>query len=494
MKRIVLPLVWLVIAINVAQAEQTAEELKTYLTNAFIARQNVLANVHDIKFEPGWQPVVNIGLPKDLNAKDAEELWALYDPSPRQFFFNEKIEAIVGPEALKFKDFGRDKRVHCRSHECSPVMMIIDHELGHAYADQVSRRLELGQFPPCNDASVSNERQLGYRLLSEGIATWFEYTSMYGIPYVVSYSVFPSSSADRQWRLLNERFYFYQGAYWLTGPLLDYHPTQGVEYLLKHPLVYEKGNLREAMQVYREEIFRAMPAEAHYGQALKAVMRVMEGRLGITFPAGAPSIIFSDNPCSGNDMAEYQSKENRLVVHSRYRSVNLASIIANAYVPRYLKEEHEEAEILNEVRGILARELGHYYVDLLTEQDYPNSWLAKTYEENERYAANRLPFLIVSEGIAEYFVTTFREKPAHFPQESWQKKVTPEELKKPSMMRDLSCRGGYHFVKPLLQQNSEAAIRYLLTHPLILELPDLSGVVLYQKKAIEALVPKSGEE
>jgi hypothetical protein len=216
--------------------------------------------VHNVAFDAGWQPKVTIGFPDDTSEEEKQSLSAMYDPPTQSFFIRSDIEVHVGKAVLEKADFTCEKPVDYAAGEGNDVVMMVDHELGHAYADQISRRCGLGQFPPPNYNTLPVEKFWGIYLISEGMGMWFESTSVHSRVPEFEDIFLPSSGSDPLWEMLGDRHSFYESALWALRPILDHGAAQGVEYLVRHPLVFDGGDFKAAVHAYRKE------ALAHFSQ------------------------------------------------------------------------------------------------------------------------------------------------------------------------------------------------------------------------------------
>ncbi len=145
--------------------------------------------------------------------------------------------------------------------------------------------------------------------------------------------------------------------------------------------------------------------------------------------------------------------------------------------------------ITKNVKSTLYHELGHYYCDRLYENMLTD--IATKDDLNDPFRFDKMVSLnIVHEGIGEYFERVMTDEEDSFEDSDWpingeefidtealifdQKIVVPEHLK---------YDGGYHLVKPIIDQYQKEGILYLLHHPPhnLLKLPQ------YQQNALEDL-------
>ncbi|MDP3734682.1 MAG: hypothetical protein Q8R37_05630 [Nanoarchaeota archaeon] len=149
------------------------------------------------------------------------------------------------------------------------------------------------------------------------------------------------------------------------------------------------------------------------------------------------------------------------------------------------------------IKEVLDHELGHFYVDMLSEQLKHGSW-PQTLRENGKVDENAIH--IIGEGIAEYFGRTMNGHYDNFKDEEWPtkledfymlydqngKKIDLEDPPIPNYR--LWYQGGYHLVKPIIDEFSVNGIHYLMFHPPTEE--ELINLKEYQQKVIRQLRKK----
>ncbi|RJQ15898.1 hypothetical protein C4573_07135 [Candidatus Woesearchaeota archaeon] len=122
----------------------------------------------------------------------------------------------------------------------------------------------------------------------------------------------------------------------------------------------------------------------------------------------------------------------------------------------------------------IAHELGHFYVDQLN-----NSLQFKA----PGFIADTLPDFgvrLVSEGIAEYFSRKLGDSTDYFSDSQWP--ILPIHIFKPFHLYE----GGYHLVKPVIDNYGKEGIEYLMFH-LPDTLDDIYDLPEYQKQTLEEL-------
>ena len=111
------------------------------------------------------------------------------------------------------------------------VENIINHELGHFYADKLCENLIGMDYPQKNS---DNEMDIEVKLISEGIAEYFER----------AINNKEDDFLDIEWPKDPEDFWdiriIYSGGYHLVKPILDKHKEKGIEYLIFNPPAKEE--------------------------------------------------------------------------------------------------------------------------------------------------------------------------------------------------------------------------------------------------------------
>ncbi len=128
---------------------------------------------------------------------------------------------------------------------------MIDHELGHLLMDQVSRRNKLGiWYTPEDFQKLSKERQMGVRIVSEGVAVYFAHIEYPTIDTLCEKS-FPSNQKEEEDFVLRD--VIYDGGYWLVRDILKEHGEIGLLWILRHPFTSTNGNMRKEAVDYRSQ-------------------------------------------------------------------------------------------------------------------------------------------------------------------------------------------------------------------------------------------------
>jgi hypothetical protein len=111
--------------------------------------------------------------------------------------------------------------------DTNDVKPVLDHELGHFYADKLNESLGGGDWP--DYSGKSDAEKVCLKLVSEGIAEYFER----------SISGEKDNFEDSEWPKKIDDFWgtrvLYSGGYHLVKPIIDAYGKEGIEYLMKNP-------------------------------------------------------------------------------------------------------------------------------------------------------------------------------------------------------------------------------------------------------------------
>lgn len=196
----------------------------------FRARVKVIEKRFGIRFDSNWKPKIIFMAPENAPPKVDERLAGRYLFDTQSF--------VIRPDLEKYPNLNTE---------------LIDHELGHALADQFSRRNNLGKWPGEPKDGEKLEYVISRHLVSEGVATYFQNIGkLHPTKTKGGEKNLPSSWLESDlW--LNGR-YRRDGGYWLVQPILKRYGVRGLIYLIKHPLVFnESGNMRDAAIEYQRK-------------------------------------------------------------------------------------------------------------------------------------------------------------------------------------------------------------------------------------------------
>lgn len=227
-----------------AQETEVAEEA---LSQAAVDRMNYLESVHGIKFDRTEFCGAYLGIPEGEDRSFEGE----YIPNKGSVYLNSRFtlqltrvgfylgeRAFLGVPRLSKNPF---------------IVVLLDHELGHALADHVSRRIGNGIWPNHEKLRKSAWHTIcGTRVVSEGIGEFFGYS-------VTDYKKkkngrnLPVHSDIQYWNSDGSMEGSYTGGYWLVEPILKKYGERGLEYLVTHPLDFPDGKTRQAAKEYQKK-------------------------------------------------------------------------------------------------------------------------------------------------------------------------------------------------------------------------------------------------
>ena len=197
--------------------------------SAFENRARVIEEKFGVKFDAKWKPKVEFARPESFPPTVETPLAGRYIFATQSF--------LVSPR------WKSDVRI-----------ALIDHELGHALADQVSRRIGNGAWPGEWNGDVDQlEEMMARNFISEGIAEYFENIGKRHPKRTKGgYKNLPESWFDQElWRNIYRR---YEGSYWIVQPILKRHGIHGLVYLMTHPFKYSLGgNVRGPALEYQKK-------------------------------------------------------------------------------------------------------------------------------------------------------------------------------------------------------------------------------------------------
>ena len=149
-------------------------------------------------------------------------------------------------EKLDFEALAEDKK----------FQMSMDHELGHALTDQVSRRIGIGPlFREWEFEKFSIAQNIGYNARNEGIGEWFKHL-LNPTETWISKDAFPTNYEESR-RYSNDMI-FYSGGHWMVRDILDRHGEEGLIWLVMHPPSLDEKKMRADAVAYRARALIAL--------------------------------------------------------------------------------------------------------------------------------------------------------------------------------------------------------------------------------------------
>ena len=128
---------------------------------------------------------------------------------------------------------------------------LVDHELGHALSDIISRRAGLGPFFTVEQFNkLSRDRGMGVNITAEGIGMYFQ-RLLHPVDETLSPLAFPASvEQDSQYTY---EIVVFQGGAWLMKDIIAKYGERGIVWVLAHPLVAPTDNMRSVAEAYRSK-------------------------------------------------------------------------------------------------------------------------------------------------------------------------------------------------------------------------------------------------
>lgn len=190
-------------------------------------RMKEIEKVSGITFAEDWVPRVQFGIPSYIQYP--EQFPGCYDPDTRSFFIN--------PLLVDRKD--------------RLMQELMDHELGHALADQVSYCIRGCQWPDEKDRkSLVDSEAVATKVLSEGVAEYF--ANLFYQNVKTGPDWLPSGYGFEQMNIWQSNTWQYDGGYWLVKPVIEKFGEKGLEYIVTHKFSYENGDVRSAAIFYQK--------------------------------------------------------------------------------------------------------------------------------------------------------------------------------------------------------------------------------------------------
>lgn len=210
-----------------------------------------------LSFDPFWSPRIYFSLPSYYPPEKSADVFAHYNIENQSFYFNPRY--IDSSIRFLQKDFSRTASSRGDDTSFSArVREMMDHELGHALADQLSRSLGFGPWPISYTARKKFDfyELLGIGLLVEGVGEFFGRTSF--PRFSLDISVLPDTLIDLSWWFFHKDFYIYEGGYALVSPILEEFGRAGLIYIMTHPLRIEEGLVQRAVENYVSRAFNVL--------------------------------------------------------------------------------------------------------------------------------------------------------------------------------------------------------------------------------------------
>ncbi|MDO8504718.1 MAG: hypothetical protein Q7S36_02585 [Candidatus Liptonbacteria bacterium] len=227
-----------------AKAVSLADES---LRQTAMAQINYLEHRHGIKFDRKAFRGATFGIPPGVHPG----FRAVYIPGEGSIYVARNFTFRSARPEIYFEESDAKKMRGVRSANNLPI--VLRHELGHAFIDQVSQRIGNGIWP-ANETDMKKYdwyRTYGTRILSEGSAGFFGY----GTPEIDRTKgelSLPAESDHDYWLSNSANEALYAGGFWLVEPILEEFGERGLEYIVTHPLDFPDGRARQAAKEYQK--------------------------------------------------------------------------------------------------------------------------------------------------------------------------------------------------------------------------------------------------
>lgn len=188
-----------------------------------------------IYFTYGWVPRVKFDIPSSIQYPD--QFPGCYDQETRSFFIN---PALLSRDIETMQEF-------------------IDHELGHALADQVSYKFRNYPWPEELDMkSLDDDIRISTKILSEGVAEYF--ANLFYENVKTSPDWLPSGYEMRylMTRYSKDNTWPYDGGHFIVEPIIEQYGESGLMYIIAHKFSFENGDIRNAGILYQQTALRKL--------------------------------------------------------------------------------------------------------------------------------------------------------------------------------------------------------------------------------------------
>ena len=230
MKKIsLLPVVILLLS---GKPDHTPELLSTEAqwNTIFSERLSILEQCTGITFTDGWVPTMQFGAPDYIS--NSANFGGCYDQTQRSFWVTNAYRSMPATNELP-----------------EAVRLLVDHELGHALADQISCRKNGYTWPDTvawkNQTDAQN---LSDKILSEGVGEYFG--RLLSSDTSTSAEWLPEDSGGLVWLTHSWPYY---GGYWLVKPIIDQFGEKGIIYITQHKFSFEDSQIRQAGYLYQTQ-------------------------------------------------------------------------------------------------------------------------------------------------------------------------------------------------------------------------------------------------
>jgi hypothetical protein len=256
-----------------------------------------------------------------------------------------------------------------------------------------------------------------------------------------------------------------------------------------------------AQSGYSQVDYDSTKNQDRYRVALALIMKRLENKMEISFSAEPPLVKFAAGRNAQSlhfgEIGKYVPETKTIFISGMLELCDLTDIlqfpVINIKKNQIQKVSKEVCGTMEFRQDLLAHELGHYYVDLMVERQFPESWLFEARRRKQTLLSldDQLGIPIVSEGIATYFGKALgKNTDPSFNEKRWNQKYSEKDLT-PILTEHIVYNGGYSLVKPIIDRYGYQGIAYLVSHPLTIKFPDLSVIIVYREKTLQYLYKES---
>lgn len=207
--------------------------------NAFLYRMRMMEEKSGMKFEDGWVPKVQFGRPDYIS--NLAEFATCYDQENELFWITKSFKVY----------YHIPNSIDSMQYLSKGVKGIIDHELGHALADQISRRHNGFMWPDINAwVNQTDVEKYVVHVLTEGVGEYFEHLMSSDTSDTSSSSEWlPDGPNSLVWAY--DRWP-YDGGYFIVKPIIDKFGEKGILYISTHTFSYKDKDVRSAGIEYQK--------------------------------------------------------------------------------------------------------------------------------------------------------------------------------------------------------------------------------------------------
>ena len=414
--------------------------------------------------------IKHISLPEIISIdSDRIENTAYYSPVTGSIVIDSTIELSISG----MSDFKSDKNPNL-AHERFDG--ILNHELGHHYANERRRSLGYGNWPIENIRDIPPEYRLPMKMISEGIGVYFDVKSSAGIDKHRLQAYLESLGWPRDISDYTKVKIFMTG-YKVVAPVIDQFRDAGIDFLINNLPTQEDLTDMKGYQSWVMRCLKKLNAEdvnANHDRETKdlekQIVRLLPGIVlkqeDLIGMSNDLNISISFLPYSQQDrdaMGAYLPEEGNLAFYTR------------ALMEGFL-ELHWPNKPRNQIhlRGSIAHETGHLLLDVLGQENGLDIF------DSRKDAAHRLANKLASEGLAESLSIMYSNAPVDCSDLAISRPPTEYEKQKRLFYRHAGCT-----MMPIVRKYKTDGILYVMRNPPVPD--DLRNLPGYQKRVLGVL-------